>query len=92
VFLGDGRVEHNISKKHLRPGGMAPSEWMHSVRAVRDTPGADYSARGVNTTRRVAHRPPIAVSPILPLTLQEHSQMLLKAPAVMEVHSGRYEI
>ena len=54
-----------ISKKHLRPGGMAPSEWMRSVRAVRDTPVADYSAPGVNTTRRVAYRPPIAVSPFL---------------------------
>jgi len=54
-----------ISKKHLRPGGMAPSEWMRSVRAVRDTPVADYSAPGVNTTRHVAYRPPIAVSPFL---------------------------
>jgi len=53
---------------------------------------ADYSAPSVNTTRRVAHRRPIAVSPFLPQTLQEHSQMLLKAPAVMEVHSVRYEI
>ena len=81
-----------ISKKHFRPGGMAPSEWTRSVRAVRDPPVADYSAPGVNTTRRVAHRPPIAVSPFVPQTLQEHSQMLLKAPAVMEVHSGRDEI
>jgi len=81
-----------ISKKHFHPGGMAPSEWMRSVRAVRDTPVADYSAPGVNTTCRVAYRPPIAVSLFLPQTLQDHSQMLLKAPAVMEVHSGRYEI
>jgi len=81
-----------ISKKHFRPGGMAPSEWTRSLRAVRDTPVADYSTPGVNTTRRVAHRPLIAVSPFLPQTLREHSQMLLKAPAVMEVHSGRYEI
>jgi len=81
-----------ISKKHFRLGGMAPSEWTRSVRAVRDTPVADYSAPGVNTTRRVAHRRPIAVSPFLTQTLQEHSQMLLKAPAVMEVHSGLYEI
>jgi len=44
---------------------MAPSEWTRSVRAVRDTPVADYSAPGVNTTRRVAYRPPIAVSPFL---------------------------
>jgi len=54
-----------ISKKHFRPGGMAPSEWMRSVRAVRDTPVADDSAPGVNTTRRVAYRPPITVSPFL---------------------------
>jgi len=82
----------SISKKHVHPGGMAPSEWTGSVRAVRVTPVADYSAPAVNTTRRVAHRPPIAVSPFPPQTLQEHSQMLLKAPAVMEVHSGRYDI
>jgi len=55
----------NISKKHFRPGGMAASEWTRSVRAVRDTPVADYSSPGVNTTRRVAYRPPIAVSPFL---------------------------
>jgi len=83
---------YSISKRHFRPSGMATSEWTRSVRAVRDTPVADYSAPGVNTTRRVAHRPPIAVSPFLPQTLQEHSQMLMKAPAVMEVHSGCYEI
>jgi len=44
---------------------MAASEWTRSVRAVRDTPVADYSAPGVNTTRRAAYRPPIAVSPFL---------------------------
>ena len=71
---------------------MAPSEWTGSVRAIRDTTLADYSAPGVNTTRHVAHRPLIAVSLFLPQTLQEHSQMLQKAPAVMEVHSGRYDI
>jgi len=27
----------NISKKHFHPGGMAPSEWTHSIRAIRDT-------------------------------------------------------
>ena len=51
-----------ISKKIFRSGGMAPSEWMRSIRAVRDTLVADYSAPGVNTTRRVVYRPPIAVS------------------------------
>jgi len=85
-------LNRRISKKHFRPGGMAPSEWTRCVRAVRDTPVADYSAPGVNTMRRVAHRPSIAVLPFFPQTLQEHSQMLLKAPAVMEMHSGRYEI
>jgi len=57
-----------ISKKHFRPGWMAPSEWTRSVRAVRDTAVADYSAPGANTTRHIPYRPPIAVSPCL-LTL-----------------------
>jgi hypothetical protein len=61
VSLGNS----DISKKHFRLGGLAASEWTRSVRAVRDTPVADYSAPGVNTTRRVAYRPPIAVSPFL---------------------------
>jgi hypothetical protein len=51
-----------ISKKHLRLGGMAPSGWMLYMRGVRDTPVADYSVPGVNTTRRVAYRPLIGVS------------------------------
>jgi len=55
----------NISKKQFRLGGMAPSEWTRSVRAVRYTLVADYSAPGVNTTRGVAYRPPIAISPFL---------------------------
>ena len=54
-----------ISKKHFCPSGMALSEWTRSVRAVRDTPVADYSVPGVNTTHRVAYRPPIAVLPFL---------------------------
>jgi hypothetical protein len=54
-----------INKKYFRPGGMAPSECTHSVGAIRDTPVADYSALGRNTTRRVEYRPPIAVSPFL---------------------------
>jgi len=54
-----------ISKKHFRPGGMAPSEWTRSVRAVRDTPVVDYSTPGVNATRRVAYCPLNAVSPFL---------------------------
>jgi len=54
-----------ISKIHFRPGGMTPSEWTRSVRAVRDTPVADYSTPGINATRRVAYCPLIAVSPFL---------------------------
>jgi hypothetical protein len=51
-----------ISKKHFRLGGMPVSEWTRSVRAVRDTPVADYSTSGVNTMRRIVYRPPIAVA------------------------------
>jgi len=47
---------------------------------------------GINTTRCVAYCPSIAVSLFLPQTPQEHSQMLLKAPAVLDVHSGHYKI
>jgi hypothetical protein len=54
-----------ISKKHLCPGGLAAADWMRSVRAIRDTPVSDDSAPGVNTMRRVAYCPPIAVSPFL---------------------------
>jgi len=91
-IMGNLGGDRFIGKKHFRPGGMALSEWTRSVRDIRDTLVAEYSAPGLNTMRRVAHRHPIVVSPFLPQTLQEHSQMLLKAPAVMEVHSGRYEI
>jgi hypothetical protein len=31
-----------ISKKHVRPGGIAASEWSHYVTAVRDTPVGNY--------------------------------------------------
>jgi len=51
-----------ISKRYFRPGRVAPSEWTGSVRAVRDTPVADHSTPGLNTTRRVAYRLPITVS------------------------------
>jgi hypothetical protein len=54
-----------ISKKHFRLARLAGTEWTHSVRAVRDTPGLHYSATGVKTTRGVAYRPPIAVPPFL---------------------------
>jgi hypothetical protein len=55
----------DISKKYFCPGGKAPSERTRSVKPVRDTPVADYSAPSLNTTRCVAYRPPIAVSPVL---------------------------
>jgi len=55
----------NISKKHFRPGGMAASEWTCSVRAVRDTPVADYSVPGINTSCCFAYCPPISVLPFL---------------------------
>jgi len=67
----------NISKKYFHPGGMALSEWTRSVRAVRDTLVADYSAPGLNTMRRVAYRPPIAVSPfVLALSVSYFKQTL----------------
>ena len=65
-----------ISRKHFRPGRMAPSEWTRSVTAIRDTPVADYSAPGINTTRRVAHCRPIAVSPFL-LALSVYTECTL---------------
>jgi len=52
----------HISKKYFCPGGMALSEWRHSVRAVRDTPEADYSAPGVITMYHIAFRSLVAVS------------------------------
>jgi len=52
----------DISKKRFRLGGMAASEWTHSIRAVRDTWVADYSTPGIVTSRHVAYRPPIAIS------------------------------
>jgi len=55
----------NTSKKYFRLGGISPLEWMGSVRAIRDTPVADYSMPGVNSTRRVPYRPLISVSPFL---------------------------
>jgi hypothetical protein len=58
------RINHqvsHISKKHFRPGRMAVSEWTRSVRAIRDTPVADYSAPDVNTACQAAYCPPIAV-------------------------------
>jgi len=53
----------DITNKNFRPGQMAPSECMCSVGAVRVTPAAEYSAPGLNTTRRVAYHSLIGVSP-----------------------------
>jgi len=65
MVLAPKHLQASISKKHFRPGGMAPSEWTRSVRAVRDTPVEDNSAPCANMTRHVAYRPPSAVSPFL---------------------------
>jgi len=54
-----------IRKNKFGPCGMAPSEWTYSVRAVSDTPEADYSAPGSNSTLHVPCRLLIAVSPFL---------------------------
>jgi len=67
----------HISRKQFRPGGMAPSEWTSSVRAVSDTPVAVYTVPGVKTTRRVTYRPPIAISPfVLALSVSSFKQTL----------------
>jgi hypothetical protein len=55
----------SISKKHIRPGGMAPSEWTRSIRGVRDTPVEDYSTPGFNAAHRIAYLPPHSVLPYL---------------------------
>jgi hypothetical protein len=55
-------MEHtSISKEYVVPGGLAPSKWTGSVRAVRDTPVADCTAPCVNSTRRVPYHPLLAV-------------------------------
>jgi hypothetical protein len=54
-----------ISKKYFRLGGMALSECTRCVRAVKNTPVVNYTTPGLKTTRRIAYRPPIAVSPVL---------------------------
>jgi len=70
-----------ISKKHFRLGGIAPSVWTRSVRAVRDTPVADHSAPCVNTTRHIAYHPPIAVSLFL-LALSVYTKYTLYLPII----------
>jgi len=56
---------------------MALSEWTRYVRAFRDTRVADYSAPGVNTARRIAYHPPIAVSPFHPTLSVFYSKQTL---------------
>jgi len=63
---GSFKVRSCISKKHFGPGGMAQSERMRSVRAIRDIPVVADSAPGANTTTRVAYCPPLVVSPFPP--------------------------
>jgi len=67
----------NISKKYFRPGRMAQSEWMRSVRGVRDTPGADDSVSGQNTMRHVAYCPAITVSMCLPALLVSYCKQTI---------------
>jgi len=52
-ILNGGKGQSFISKKIFRLGGMAPSEWTRSVRAVRDTLVAESSWPGIDTSRRV---------------------------------------
>jgi len=54
-----------------------PSRRNGSVRAVRDTPVEDYSLPGLNTTRRIAYRPLIAVLPFLLALLGTYFQQML---------------
>jgi hypothetical protein len=54
-----------ISKEYFHPGEMAPLQWTHSIRPVRDTPGVEYSARGLNTVWHGAYYPPNVVSPVI---------------------------
>jgi len=42
---------------------MTLSEWMRSVRAIKDTPVAEYSVPGIDSIRRVPYRRQIAVLP-----------------------------
>jgi len=56
-----------IRKEKFLPGGMTPSEWTRSVRAITNTPVADYLAPSANALRHVAYCAPIAMSPFLPM-------------------------
>jgi len=52
----------SISTKHIRPGGIALSEWMPFFRASGDNLVQDSSAPCINPTSGVADRPPIAIT------------------------------
>jgi hypothetical protein len=65
VFLSHVLLLSGISKKYFCPGRKAPSEWTHSVWAVRDSTVGKFSVPGLNTTHRVVYRPPIAVGLVL---------------------------
>ena len=67
----------DISKKYSSPGGKAPSEWTRSVRAVWDTPVADYSLPGFISTRHVPYRPLIALPPCLLVLLVSYCKRSL---------------
>jgi hypothetical protein len=66
-----------MSKKYVRPGGMAQSVWTRSIRAVRATPVADYSAPSRNATHHGAYRPPIAFQPFLLSRSVSYFQLML---------------
>jgi hypothetical protein len=57
---------------------MALSERIRSVSAVRDTPVAEYSTPGHNTTHLVAYHPSIAVSPVLLSLLVSYFKQTLR--------------
>jgi hypothetical protein len=55
-------VNSNISKKHFLSGTDGYVN-VDVLRQIRQIPGADYFLPCINTTCRVAYRPPIASSP-----------------------------
>jgi len=71
------RASTIISKRQFCLGGMAPSVWTRPVQGVRDSPLADVSTPGINSTRRVAYCPMIAVSQFLfALSISDFEQTL----------------
>jgi len=54
-----------LVKNQFRQGRIVTSESTRCIRAIRDTPVADYSAPSFNTTQRIAYCPPITVSTCL---------------------------